>query len=245
MFAPNIDVMPPLHHAAHVWLAEQENNLPLDGWVQAGGAARARVVGYSEPGTSTSPATERRGNVVVSYTTSSPIALDMDQDVGRVGSIMPVDSIVSQISEIRTLSGLTFEQLAFVMGVQRRSIHNWMAGGNVKPSHRQQIGSVLAALRHIDRGSARENVNMLLSPLVGGSIGLDLLREGRFDDLMRVAGKGAGRPEPKRVDRSRTPLRGEESGGWLASVVRSSGESAADATLVRGRETRRVPFPKR
>lgn len=115
----------------------------------------------------------------------------------------------------------------------------------VKPSHRERLGRVLAVLRHVDRGSARENANLLLAPVADGATGLDMLRDGRFDELAQAAGRG-GRPEPLRIDRSRTPLRGEETGGWLEAVVRASSvEPAGDAGLVRGRETRRVPFPKR
>ncbi|WP_294642572.1 helix-turn-helix domain-containing protein [uncultured Aureimonas sp.] len=251
MFAPNIEIMPPTDVAAHVWTADKENSLPLDGWLRLDGAARALIVGRYGMGTSTSPAPLPDGIVLVSYTSSrglpvSPGHVARTADSAGENAVAVAEPAFGEIGEIRTLSGLTFDQLATVMGVQRRSIHNWMAGGNVRPSHRERLGRVLAVLRHVDRGSARENANLLLAPVAAGATGLDMLRDGRFEELAQAAGKGAGRSEPLRIDRSRTPLRGEEPGGWLEAVVRaSSSEPAGDATLVRGRETRRVPFPKR
>jgi hypothetical protein len=141
---------------------------------------------------------------------------------------------------------MTIEQVATVLCMAPPTVHGLLAGTGASAQDRKRIDAVLAVLRFVDRGSARGNAALLLSPLVGTATGIDMLREGRTDAFVAAAGQGPGRPEPLRVDRTRVPLRGEEPGGWLEAVQRAASLGATpEAAAVRGRTTKRVPFPQR
>lgn len=93
----------------------------------------------------------------------------------------------SAVLEIRRLSGFTWEEMADVFDVSRRSIHHWAAGKTVTANHDQCIRSVLAVLRRLDRGSATLTRNVLVSPDAQGLSILDMLKAGAFDSAMERA----------------------------------------------------------
>ncbi|MHB0981348.1 MAG: XRE family transcriptional regulator [Thermoleophilia bacterium] len=95
--------------------------------------------------------------------------------------------------ELRRLSGLTWDQLARLFGVSRRSVHFWASGAAVSASHEEQVQRVLAVLRAVDRGSAGLNRALMLQPSLDGTLPFDELAEGRFDRALAHMGTGAGR----------------------------------------------------
>ncbi|MEM5709754.1 helix-turn-helix transcriptional regulator, partial [Elizabethkingia meningoseptica] len=62
------------------------------------------------------------------------------------------ESTAAAVLEIRRLSGLTWEELADLFDVSRRSVHHWASGKPVNTEHDQALRGVLTALRHLDRG---------------------------------------------------------------------------------------------
>ena len=124
---------------------------------------------------------------------------------GPAGQIMPVpaQSTAEAIMEIRRRSGLTWEELGDLFDVSRRSVHHWANGKPVTTSHDRMIHRMLAAVRHLDRGDQASTRALLLAVDQGmGVSALDLLKHGRFDEVMgRVAGVPA--LEPHRVPLSR------------------------------------------
>ncbi len=104
------------------------------------------------------------------------------------------------ISELRRLAGLTWEQLARVFGVARRSLHFWASGKPINATNEERLRRLLAVLRQADRGSAQENRVMLLRDH-DGMIPIDLLTAGWYDEFLVFVGTGRGR---RRIDL--TPL---------------------------------------
>lgn len=104
-----------------------------------------------------------------------------------------VESVQTALLELRRLSGLTWDQLARLFGVSRRSLHFWASGAAVSASHEEQVQRVLAVLRRVDRGTAAENRALVLQPSLDGSLPFDDLAEGRFDMALAHMGVGAGR----------------------------------------------------
>ena len=105
------------------------------------------------------------------------------------------------IMEIRRLSGLTWEELADLFDVSRRSVHHWANGKSVTARHGRTIHSMLAAIRHLDRGDQVGTRALLLTiDQATGLSTLDLLKDGLFDEAMgRVESIQALKPQ-------RTPL---------------------------------------
>lgn len=115
-------------------------------------------------------------------------------------------SVVRQeIAELRMVSGLTWDQIARLLGVSRRSVHFWASGEPVRASHHERVQRLLAVMRQIDRGTASENRALLLSAGVDGALPFDVLADGRFEEALELMKKGPGRTRP-----TLTPLSPEE-----------------------------------
>jgi transcriptional regulator with XRE-family HTH domain len=85
------------------------------------------------------------------------------------------------ISEFRRLSGLTWDQLAGLFGVSRRSVHFWASGKAMTSANEAHLQRLLAALKRIDRGSAGANRAALLAVHEDGGTLLGLLARGQYD----------------------------------------------------------------
>ncbi|NLE10841.1 MAG: helix-turn-helix domain-containing protein [Actinobacteria bacterium] len=100
------------------------------------------------------------------------------------------------IAELRGLSGLTWEQMARLLGVSRRSVHFWASGELVRASHQERVQRLLAVLRQVDRGSATENRTLLLNGCADGTLPFDVLADGRFEEALELMKSGPGRARP-------------------------------------------------
>lgn len=108
---------------------------------------------------------------------------------------MPVvlmDRARAAIAEMRRLSGLTWEQLARLFKVSRRSLHFWASGKAMTPANEEHLQRVVAVLRKIDRGSAAASRAALLAVRDDGVIPFDLLAERRYDAAAAILGHGPG-----------------------------------------------------
>ncbi len=112
------------------------------------------------------------------------------------------------VLEVRRRSGLTWEQLASLFGVDRRSVHLWASGRPMSASNAERLNRILAVLRCGDRGSASATKAWLHSPTSHGLLPLDLLRAGRFDEIVVPGTRGVPpRPAPtsEKATKARAP----------------------------------------
>jgi DNA-binding transcriptional regulator YiaG len=102
------------------------------------------------------------------------------------------------IMELRRVSGLTWDQLARLFGITRRSLHFWASGKPLTPAHEERLHRLLATVRRLDRGSAQENRALLLGVHEDGCIPFDLLVEGQYEHVLSLLGPGhtPARPHP-------------------------------------------------
>ncbi len=110
------------------------------------------------------------------------------------------------INELRKTSGLTWEQVAKLFNVSRRSIHFWASGQPLASDNEEKLNRLLGVIRYIDRGSASINRKLLLKPNADGELPLDQLISGEYDKVRENLGRGN---PPKRPQL--TPLSEEES----------------------------------
>ena len=126
------------------------------------------------------------------------------------GAIVPsAQPAGAAIGELRRLSGLTWDQLARMFSVSRRSLHFWASGKPMSPSNEEHLQRALAVLRKIDRGAATANRTALLGVREDGSIPFDLLVNGNYERVVALLGPGDGRrarhPGDERQVRRRGP----------------------------------------
>jgi len=106
------------------------------------------------------------------------------------------------LSELRRLSGLSWDQLARIMGVSRRALHFWASGKPMARTNEEHLQRVLAVVRAIDRGSNAANRTALLGAADHESIGVDLLAAHEYDRVvsrasrMSASARGARTPRP-------------------------------------------------
>jgi DNA-binding transcriptional regulator YiaG len=119
------------------------------------------------------------------------------------------------VSELRRISGLTWEQLGQLFAVSRRSVHFWASGKPLNAENEMRVLQVLDIVRTADRGDARSTRSALLD-VHDGSSAFDLLLEEQFDDARARLGVGVGRPLAvlgelsAEAKAARAPLRPEE-----------------------------------
>lgn len=101
-------------------------------------------------------------------------------------------NVRTAISELRCISGLTWEQLARVFGVSRRTLHFWASGKSINATNEQHLRKLLKTLLRADRGSASSNRAMLLHDQNGVSP-IDLLVACQYAEFLQLVGEGCGR----------------------------------------------------
>jgi len=113
----------------------------------------------------------------------------------REGAEQQHEATREAVSELRRISGLTWEQLGQLFAVSRRSVHFWASGKSLNAENETRLLQVLDVVRTADRGDARSTRSALLD-VHDGTSAFDLLVEGRFDEARARLGVGAGRPRP-------------------------------------------------
>lgn len=129
-------------------------------------------------------------------------------------SLTNVQRAGAAISELRRLTGFTWEQLARLFNVTRRSLHFWASGKTMTPTNEEHLQRLLGAIHKIDRGSAAANRAALLAVRGDGVIPFDLLAQGHYDTTVALLGQGVARTSfPTRspdAKLARAPQRPEE-----------------------------------
>lgn len=128
------------------------------------------------------------------------------------------------VAEIRRLSGLTWDELAGLMQVSRRSLHHWVSGQPASAEHQTRLQRLLGALRRLDRGDSSRNRNLLLTPDHTGTLLLDLLKAGQYDAAVAAVGQAA----PSRLSPSTE----------LSATARASRIPPAPAALLEAKQDR-------
>jgi DNA-binding transcriptional regulator YiaG len=100
----------------------------------------------------------------------------------------PFQSSYSAIMELHRLTGLTWDQLARLFDVSRRSLHFWASGKALNSANEEHLQQILAVIRNIDRGNARENRSVLLSELRDGTVPFDMLSAKDYEGVIEKLG---------------------------------------------------------
>jgi transcriptional regulator with XRE-family HTH domain len=145
------------------------------------------------------------------------------------------------IGELRRLSGLTWEQLARLVSVSRRSLHFWASGKAMTPGNEEHLQRLLGVVRRIDRGAASVNRAVLLGTREDGTIPFDLLAARGYDRALSVIGSGEShRPSLPKLSSearaTRSPRPPEELAGALQDRIHpTSGRLRAAKAIVTSR----------
>ncbi|KYC37468.1 hypothetical protein WA1_42425 [Scytonema hofmannii PCC 7110] len=103
------------------------------------------------------------------------------------------------LNDLRKLSGLTWDQLAKLFNVSRRSLHFWASGQPLSRFNEENLNRILGTIQYIDRGSASLNRSLLLKPGSDGRPLLDLLIAGKHEEVKQNLGPGSTSKTPQLV----------------------------------------------
>ena len=107
----------------------------------------------------------------------------------------PPETTQRAISELRRISGLTWQQLGQLFEVSRRSVHFWASGKPQKAENEARLTNVLDVVRYADRGDAGSTRRALLNA-DGGPSPFDLLVALQFEKARTALGRGPRRTAP-------------------------------------------------
>jgi transcriptional regulator with XRE-family HTH domain len=110
--------------------------------------------------------------------------------VAMINEAPPTTSTDAAISEVRRLSGLTWEQLAELFGVSRRTLHFWASGKPMNATNEERLHHLLGLLRAVDRGASDYTRAALLAPDAEGVRPFDLVAAGKLEVARGVLGLG-------------------------------------------------------
>ncbi len=135
---------------------------------------------------------------------SGEIPLLKDSILAENGAI----STSQALSEVRMISGLTWDEIGKLFHVSRRSVHFWASGKPMNSMNEKFLMKVLDFFRRVDRGNARGNRAVIFQPH-DGRIPFDLISEKNFTGAEQLLGRGVGRKEsiPSRIDYDERILR--------------------------------------
>ncbi len=158
----------------------------------------------------------------------------------------------ASITELRRLSGFSWEQLARLFGVSRRSLHFWASGKAMTPANEEHLQRLLAIVRKIDRGSASANRALLLGARDDGTVPFDLLAEGQYERLVSLLGRGGAisRLTPAPLSEAAKAARAPRPPGELLSALQDRiheeegiGRGARSVKVRSGRDQRQLNLP--
>jgi len=147
-------------------------------------------------------------------TTSGVVMADYVYEIGNntsPGTTLPLednDSLQAsaEASELRMLSGLTWDHLATLFDVSKRSLHFWASGKKISATNLEKLNRILAAISQIDTGSRSENRKLILGQ-IKGKLPFDLLKNGYYDEFIELIGEST---LDKSLMKGRPPLSAAE-----------------------------------
>lgn len=129
---------------------------------------------------------------------------NMWQASARASAVQSVNASAN-LYELKRLTDYNWEEIADLLAVDRRSVHNWIKGAPVRDKNKMRIRDVLAALRYIDRGDATANRELLTQQLSNQKSGIENIRDGEFWRIDAELQPGPSRPQYRyKTDRSET-----------------------------------------
>ena len=125
------------------------------------------------------------------YPTNTGLHLQRESGQTTGGSTTTIAAPTAGVSigELRRLSGLTWDQLARLFNVTRRSLHFWASGKSMTQANYEHLQRVLRVIQQVDLGSANANRKMLLSLTADGKLPFDMLVIRDYERVLSVLGR--------------------------------------------------------
>ncbi len=112
------------------------------------------------------------------------------------------------LTEVRRLSGLSWDQLARLLKVSRRTLHFWASGKPMARTNEEHLLRVLGVLRLLDPSSSESNRSALFSSVQDEVSAIDLLAARDYERAASVAVRLSAMARAAKAPRSTEVLAG-------------------------------------
>lgn len=95
--------------------------------------------------------------------------------------------ISKEVSELRLVTGFTWDQVARLFNVSRRSVHHWASGGAISSENEEHLHRVLAIIRRLDCGrTGTTRAALLIANGSSAQCAFDLLVARDYQNALRA-----------------------------------------------------------
>lgn len=101
------------------------------------------------------------------------------------------------INKLRQISGLSWDQIAILFNISRRSVHFRASGQPLTAANEEKLTQILNVVQYISRGSASHNRSLLMGIADDGKSYLDLIAAGEYDRVQHSIGAGNTPAKPR------------------------------------------------
>ena len=143
-----------------------------------------------------------------SRTGIAELLTDLFRAEKRSASVKKVNA-TENVFELRRLTGFTWKQLADLLNVDRRTLHNWVKGGKIRNANQEHIAETLSRVRFADRGSAEENATAIVERLSIDVTAFDAVKAGQYINVRHYLSHGLAGPLPPKSATDRKSWTGE------------------------------------
>ncbi|MGB8839547.1 MAG: hypothetical protein WCC64_00615 [Aliidongia sp.] len=150
------------------------------------------------PPTSSQPGL-RNGATTPSVTGASITSIRLEPTIQIIPPGRSDDEIPYALSEIRRLTGWSWNRVSQALGKTRQAIHRWTLGRKIEQTNAERVARLRATLAYIDLGNAEDNRRLLNRALSDGRTGADLLNEGLFDLVRARLGSDYRTARPRKL----------------------------------------------
>ena len=234
-----VDLPPPFFPVAREERLLEFDPYEIDGYFRS--APERSHSAYGLEGTTNTPSrAAKSARSLRSFWQTSSSALDRTLEFAAADKVQELD-VPGQLAEVKRLTGVSWDNLAGLLGCTRQALHRWSLGESISEGNRDRLAKLHATVKFIDRGDAEEN-RALLDMACGGMTVSELLSHGRFEDVRAAAGRGPGRPDAGwgKVDRLPVPS-GDH---WYDRLVASADSSDDEAVRARSQNFKRLKLKK-
>jgi hypothetical protein len=117
---------------------------------------------------------------------------------------------------------MTWEQLASLFEVSRRTVHFWASGKALNSYNEEKLYRVVSIIRQVDRGTAQENRELLFTAQAGGIVPIELIRAGHYAEAVKLLGEaGSERPALTPLSEAAWNARRPANPGLLVGALQS------------------------
>jgi hypothetical protein len=139
---------------------------------------RARAISDLEVWTSNSLRLDVLGRLLSGTVSHAPI---------EVEPVVLTRSQEDVLGRIKSASGLTWEQIARLVGVKRRSIHNWLNGGTIASEHEERLHALDSVIDAAAKGRSPHETRAWMRNRSNGASVVELFEAGMIDQALATA----------------------------------------------------------